>query len=94
MDYDKMVLVKGLVDYGWSFRRIGKLLNHSHNTVKTIYFKALELSELGELTESPKGKGGVDLRYVGNSHDLEYIDAQINHNVCGGGRKVNNVSEA
>jgi len=31
------------------------------------------------------GKGSV--RYVGSSKDLEYINAKVNQNICGGGRR-------
>jgi len=90
-DRDKMVVIKVLYQsMNWSFSRIARVVSESDKTVKSIYMKSLEETEDTNLRDLPKGRKSIDLRYVGDSHDIEYLDAVINHNVCGGGRKVDN----
>ena len=90
-EQDKMLLIKILHEkMNWSFRRIGRMFSQSKDTISAIYTSALEQSEDEKLANLPKSRKSIDLRYVGDTSDVEWIEGDINHNVCGGGRKVNN----
>lgn len=88
-EQDKMVMIKVLyVDLRWSFRRIARLFEQSQNTITAIYHKYLEQTEEEKLNNSPNSRGVIDLRYIGDSRDLEYLDTVMYHNDCGGGRRA------
>ena len=88
-EQDKMLIIKILhKKMNWSFRRIGRLFGQKGETVSTIYSSALDKSTDGLLGNSPNSERCIDLRYVGDTSDVEYLEGHINHNVCGGGRKV------
>ena len=90
-EYDVMTAVVGLVNAGWSFRKIarfGELLPTGRDAVKSLYTKALDELDTDNSDNLPKSRKSIDLRYVGDTSDVEYLDGAIHHNVCGGGRKV------
>jgi hypothetical protein len=90
-EHDKMVVIKVLYQsMNWSFRRIGRLFSQHKNTVSALYYKALDELCTDNIANLPKSRKGIDLRYVGSTSDVEYIEGSVNHNVCGGGRKVSN----
>ena len=92
-EYKRLVLIKHLYSAGWSLRDIAYCIKGTtKNNVKAMYYKALD--ELHEDNEDnfPKSRKSIDLRYVGDTSDVEYLEGDINHNVCGGGRKVNQVN--
>jgi len=71
---------------GWSNRRIAKLLSTSHPTINQLVSRAYAYGNTFKSSSFAKsGKGSV--RYVGSSKDLEYINAKVNQNICGGGRR-------
>lgn len=73
-EFDTLVLVLGLVKEGWSFSKIGRVIDRSHNTVKVLYDKALQLKEDGKFTKSASSERAIRIDYVGNSQDLENIE--------------------
>ena len=88
-EVDKYLLIKGLCEIEkWSFRKIGRLIRQHQDTAKSLYDKALELSGQGKLDKFGKSEEKVEIFPVGDSRDCEYVDSVENHNVCGGGRKV------
>jgi len=88
-EQDKMVVIKVLyIRMNWSFRRIGRLLCTDSRAVKVLYDRALDDITPDNLHNLPKSRKNIDLRYVGDTSDVEYLEGHINHNVCGGGRKV------
>ena len=92
-EQDVRILVKLLYqNANWSFSRIArvaKALGQSRNSVKSIYDKALEEQKYDIGTDFPKSRKDIELRYVGSTTDIEYVDGVVNHNVTGGGIKVN-----
>ena len=78
----------------WSFNRISRTLSIDPKTVKSIYFNALEVLTDENIHDLPKSRKSIDLRYVGSTSDVEYIDGAVHHNVCGGGRKVHEPKES
>ena len=97
-EQDVRILVKLLYqNANWSFSRIArvaKALGQSRNSVKAIYDKALEEQKYDIGTDFPKSERHIDLRYVGDTSDIEYLEGHIYHNVCGGGRKANESEES
>ena len=91
-----MLLVKILYrDMNLSFSliaQIAKELGQSRNKVKAIYDKVLEQIDEENGSDLPKSRKSIDLRYVGSTSDVEYIDGAVHHNVCGGGRKSNEIN--
>ena len=76
-EFDTLVLVLGLVKEGWSYRKIGRVLNADDHKVKSLYDKALQLKEEGNLRKNATREGVVDIVYVGDSNDLEGIERGI-----------------
>ena len=88
-EQDKMLIIKILHEkMNWSFRRIARMFDQSKNTISELYTSALQENTAEKLTNSPNSERCIDLRYVGDTSDVEYLEGHINHNVCGGGRKV------
>ena len=75
----------------WSMNRIGRLFSIDPKTAKSIYENALYYQEEENIHNLPKSRKSIDLRYIGDTSDVEYLDGDINHNVCGGGKKANEV---
>jgi len=88
---DQYFAVWALMKLGWSPYRIAKLqLPNSHHTVENYFDEACELIESGELQVLPCKKSDVDFVPIGNATDVEYTNALIHQNPCGGGRQVKN----
>lgn len=88
-EHDKMVVIKVLYQsMNWSFRRIGRILSTDSKTVKSLYSRALEELVQANIHNLPNSRRAIDLRYVGDTTDVEWLEGDIYHNVCGGGRKV------
>jgi len=94
-EHDKMVVIKVLYQgMNWSFRRIGRLFGTDSRAIKSLYTSALEELTKDNVHKLPKSRKDIDLRYVGSTSDVEYIDGAVHHNVCGGGRKANESEES
>ena len=94
-EHDKMVVIKVLYQgMNWSYRRIGRLLCTDSRAVKSIYMRALEELHPDQSHNLPKSRKNIDLRYVGDTSDIEWLEGNIYHNVCGGGRKANESKES
>ena len=94
-EQDKMVVIKVLYQgMNWSFARIARIFSESDKTVKSIYMKALDEPNEAKLRDLPKSRRTIDLRYVGDTSDVEYLDGHIHHNVTGGGRKIDETHRA
>jgi len=87
-EFDKLTLVLGLVNHGWSYRKIGRILMHSDMTIKSMYGKALQLKDDGKLCKTAKSERVVKIVYVGGSNDLDYIAGHESYSDAGGGRRV------
>jgi len=86
---DEYLAVWVLMKLRWSPYRIAKLqLPSSHHTIENYYAEACELIESGEIQVMPCKKSDVDFVPIGNSTDVEYTNALIHQNPCGGGRRV------
>jgi hypothetical protein len=70
-NFDTLVLVLGLYRYGWSARKIGRVISQHHTTVKALIDKALDLKEEGKLANSYTYEGNIALSYVGGTPELE-----------------------
>lgn len=87
--HDQYLAVWILQKLKWSPYRIAKLkLPSSHHTIEKYFAEACELIESGELQLMPCRKGDVDFVPIGNATDVEYTNALIHQNPCGGGKKV------
>lgn len=73
-EFDTLTLVKGLVEHGWSYNKVGKVIGKSHTTVKSMYDKALKLDEEGKLAKNGVCERRVQLIPVGGSAELEAIE--------------------
>ncbi|MEW6380474.1 MAG: hypothetical protein AB1611_12830 [bacterium] len=83
---DAYLAIWVLKKLGWSARRIAKLnLPTSHHTITNYFSEACELIKEEKLPIMDTGKESPKLLL---SEDLEYLDAKVNQNPCGGGRRV------
>jgi hypothetical protein len=71
---------------GWSDRRIGKLLHTSNRTITSLVERAYAYGITFKLHSFAKDEK-VRIRYVGDSNNLEYLNAFLHQNPCGGGHK-------
>lgn len=68
--------------------RIGRKLPRSHHTITRWREMAYELLEEGKLPISAKDEKRLKISFMGSSQDIEYLQGKIEHNECGGGRRV------
>lgn len=86
---NQLLAIWALKRLGWTSRRLARLeLPSSHHTISAYYERACELIESGELPILAKGERALKITPFGSSADIEYLEGKINHNPCGGGRKV------
>lgn len=76
-EFDTLVLVKGLIDHGWTFNKVGEVISKHHTTVKSLYTKALSFHDEGKLAKNANRERDIRIQYVGNSQDLENIEMGI-----------------
>jgi len=72
---------------GWSNRRIAKLLRTSEGSIRLMISRAYAYGSTFRLRSFAKGEGGVRIRYVRDDNKLEYLNAYLHENICGGGRR-------
>ena len=88
-ELNKYRAVYALTKLGMSLRDIATLkLPSSHHTVKRLLEEACDLIEVQKLPILAKGEKAVRLRYCGSTKDVEDLDAFINENQCGGGKRI------
>jgi len=86
---NQLLAIWVLKKLGWTHRRIARLkLPRSHHTISAYYERAWEMIESGELPILAKGERALRFKPSGSSTNLEYLAGKIQHNPCGGGRKV------
>lgn len=86
---NQLLAIWVLKTLGWSDRRIARLkLPTSHHTITDYYQRACEMIKTKELPILAKGERRLRIVPSGNATDLEYLAGKIQHNPCGGGRKV------
>lgn len=73
-EFDTLLLIKGLVEHGWTFNKIGIVIGKSHTTVKSLYNKSLQLKDEGKLAKNASSERTIRVDYVGSSQDLEQIE--------------------
>lgn len=72
---------------GWSDRRIGRLLHTSNRTITSLKQRAYDYGGTFKLHTFAKGRRRFRIRYIGSTSKLEYLDAFLNQNICGGGMR-------
>jgi hypothetical protein len=73
-------VIVGLVNLGWSFRKIEKLIGRHIDVVTRLYSNALDKIEAHETNDSALLRGverEVSLTYVGDSNELEGYERAI-----------------
>ena len=92
----KLLAIWALRRMGVSFRDIGQLLDHSHNTIADYYEKACEEINNGKLAISLYKWSGKSKRevYVGDSTDVENLYARKYQRLTGGGWQTPKLSES
>lgn len=86
---DQYLAVWILINLKWSARRIANLkLPSSHHTIENYFSKACDLIESGELDIIPCRKRDVEFIPIGTTTDVEYTNALIHQNPCGGGKRA------
>lgn len=73
-EFDTLVLVKGLVEHGWSYNKVAEVISKHHTTVKSLYEKALELHNSGRLAKTATCERTIRLQYVGGTQEIEEIE--------------------
>jgi hypothetical protein len=76
-EFDTLILVKGLVEHGWSFNKVGLVIAKSPHTVKSLYEKALRLNEDGKLQKTASSERAIRIEYVGGPQELEEIEGGL-----------------
>ena len=76
---------------GFTQREIASLIRTSVSTINYYICRSYEKYNVENRTNAPKGRRDIRLTYVGKTSDAEYINAKVNQNPCGGGRKVLNL---
>lgn len=74
------IVIVGLVNLGWSFRKIEKLIGRHIEVVTRLYSNALDKIESGETNKSTYVRGQnreVSLVYSGGSQELEDIEGAL-----------------
>lgn len=76
-EFDTLVLIKGLVEHGWSYNKVAIVIGKSHTTIKSMYNKALQLNEDGKLAKTASRERDIRVQYVGGSKELEDMEGAI-----------------
>ena len=71
---------------GWSDRRIARLLHTSNRTITSLVSRASDYGSTFKLHSFAKDEK-IRIRYVGHPNELEYLNAYLHQNLCGGGRR-------
>ena len=89
--YFALTVIKVLVECGVNYNqmtRIFAICSVTDKTLKSMHEMALRVEEAGGFRKCPNSEGHIELQYVGDSRDLEYLDTVMYHNDCGGGRRA------
>lgn len=77
-DILRVVYILG-VRLRWSDRRVGRVISHHHTTVSTWKSEAERKFRSKALAIEPESAGSVRLASIGNSSDVEKLEAVLNH---------------
>ena len=86
--YDDLAVVWMLKTLRWSDRRIARFFSRHHTTIAHWYRAACALPETDRLAIFAGGEGALRLVTVGDSRDVERINASLHQRPCGGGQAI------